>query len=57
MEGRVAMDDPDRLAERAARWREAGASHLTVDTMGEGWRGPDAHIAALAQAAAALSLA
>ena len=38
------------------RWREAGATHLSLNTMGAGLATVDAHLAALEQAAAALGL-
>ena len=59
MEGRVSYspDDPDKLARAADRWREAGASHLTVDTMYRGLATVDDHLAALAATAEVLSLA
>ncbi|MCW3064608.1 MAG: putative F420-dependent oxidoreductase, Rv2161c family [Solirubrobacterales bacterium] len=44
----------DELTRTAGRWRDAGASHLSVDTMGSGLGGLDAHLDALAQAAEAL---
>jgi probable F420-dependent oxidoreductase len=57
MEGRVSWKgDPEQLADRAASWREAGASHLSVNTMGAGLATVDQHVAALEQAAAALGL-
>jgi probable F420-dependent oxidoreductase len=48
-EGRLefASRDMDAVAEHARRWREAGASHLSVNTMHAGLEGVDAHIAAL----------
>ncbi|HET9690390.1 MAG TPA: LLM class F420-dependent oxidoreductase [Acidimicrobiales bacterium] len=55
MEGRVTVGD--RLVEFADRWRTAGASHISVNTMGVGLQGVDAHIAALGEAAGALGLA
>ena len=50
-EGRVeyATRDHDKMAEHARRWREAGASHLSINTMHAGLQGVDAHIAALAE--------
>jgi len=53
MEGRAAWkaDDPDQIARQTARWRDAGASHLTLDTMRAGLATVDDHIAALATAA------
>jgi len=59
MEGRVSFspDDPDKLARAADRWREAGASHLTVDTMYHGLATVDDHLAALTTTAEVLGLA
>lgn len=53
-EGRVDYNagDPERVAEHAARWREAGASHVSVNTMRAGLEGVEAHIAALSRVAA-----
>ena len=58
MEGRVSYspDDPDKLARAADRWREVGASHLTVDTMYRGLATVDDHLAALAATAEVLGL-
>ena len=55
-EGRVdfATGDPDLIARHAERWREAGASHLSVNTMAAGCRGVDEHIAGLATIAGVL---
>ncbi len=55
-EGRVeyAGGDLDRIALHAGRWREAGASHLSVNTMAAGCAGVDDHIAALVAVAEAL---
>ena len=55
-EGRLeyATRDHDKLAEHARRWRDAGASHLSVNTMHAGLRGADAHIAALEEMAQVL---
>jgi len=38
------------------RWRDAGATHLSVDTMGAGLPGLDGHLDALAKAAESLQL-
>jgi probable F420-dependent oxidoreductase len=48
-EGRVdyTADDPERCVRQADKWRSAGASHLSVNTMAAGCVGVDAHIAAL----------
>ncbi len=43
------------MAEHARRWRAAGASHLSVNTMHAGLVGVDAHIAALAEVAPVLA--
>jgi probable F420-dependent oxidoreductase len=58
MEGRVSWGEggADKLAEQAGRWREAGASHLSVSTMGAGLASVDDHLAALSAAAAALGI-
>jgi hypothetical protein len=58
MEGRVSFGagGPEKLAEQAERWRAAGASHLSVNTMGAGLGSVDAHLAALASIAKALGL-
>jgi len=52
-EGRLeySVRDHDALAEHARRWREAGASHLSLNTLHAGLRGADAHIAALEETA------
>lgn len=56
MEGQVlaATTNPGLLARHAAKWRGAGASHLSVNTMGSGCTSVDEHIAALAAAAEVL---
>jgi probable F420-dependent oxidoreductase len=48
-EGRVdyATRDLDRIGTQADRWRQAGASHLSINTMGAGCQGVDDHIAGL----------
>jgi probable F420-dependent oxidoreductase len=58
MEGRVSWGEggAGKLAEQAGRWREAGASHLSVSTMGAGLASVDDHLAALSAAAAALGI-
>jgi probable F420-dependent oxidoreductase len=55
-EGRIAYapDGSERLATHAERWREAGASHISVNTMGAGCDGVDAHITALTEIATVL---
>jgi probable F420-dependent oxidoreductase len=46
----------DELIGNAGQWRDAGATHLSVDTMGSGLSGLDAHLDALARAGEALHL-
>ncbi len=46
----------DDLRRDADRWRDAGVTHLSVDTMGSGLGGVEAHLDALAKAAEALQL-
>jgi probable F420-dependent oxidoreductase len=46
-----------RLVDHAGRWERAGATHLSVNTMGVGLQGVAGHLEALAQAAEALDLA
>jgi probable F420-dependent oxidoreductase len=55
-EGRLeyAGRDLEKMAEHMRRWREAGASHLSVNTMHSGLEGVDAHIAALREIAEAI---
>jgi probable F420-dependent oxidoreductase len=59
MDGRVTQGTggTDGLVRDAERWREAGAMHLSVNTMGSGLPGLDAHLDALAKAAEALHVA
>ena len=57
MEGRVSWrGDHATLADHVGRWRRAGATHVSVNTMGAGLGGADGHLAVLEQAAAALEL-
>jgi probable F420-dependent oxidoreductase len=55
-EGRVeyATRDHEKMAEHARRWRTAGASHLSVNTMHAGLQTVDEHIAALREVAEVL---
>ncbi|HWF36580.1 MAG TPA: LLM class F420-dependent oxidoreductase [Solirubrobacteraceae bacterium] len=55
MEGRVNVgaESPEEVARRVAAWREAGASHLSFNTMGAGLATVEEHIAALTAAATA----
>ena len=56
MEGRVSAGSRDLvdLMQQAESWRNARASHLSLDTMGSGLGGVDDHIAALTEAAEVL---
>jgi hypothetical protein len=58
MEGRISQGSgsTDELVKHAQRWQDAGASHVSVNTMGSGQRSLDAHLDALTAAAAALGL-
>jgi probable F420-dependent oxidoreductase len=57
MEGRVSWrGDAGKLAEQAGRWREAGATHLAVNTMGAGLASLGDHLRALERVAEALGL-
>jgi probable F420-dependent oxidoreductase len=58
MEGRASWTDGgvDKLVDHVERWRAAGATHLSVNTMSAGLGAVDGHLAALAEVAAALAL-
>jgi probable F420-dependent oxidoreductase len=58
MEGRVTLKPAavDVFADRVASWRDAGATHLSVNTMGSGLSTVDAHLEALAMAGGAMGL-
>jgi len=58
MEGRISWGPggSEDVVKHAQRWRDAGATHLDVNTMGAGLSGTDAHLEALAAAATALHL-
>jgi probable F420-dependent oxidoreductase len=48
MEGRVTWDgDPQQVADELAQWADAGATHMSVNTMGAGLRTVDEHLKAL----------
>ncbi len=49
IEGRISFGDgdPDAWNKAAAAWDEAGATHLSVNTMRAGLEGPDQHIDAI----------
>jgi len=40
----------------AEQWRTLGATHVSINTMGSGLAGVDAHVEVLARVAAALEL-
>lgn len=58
MEGRVSWGagGADKVAQQVGAWREAGASHVSVNTMRAGLGSADGHLAALAEVAATLGL-
>ncbi len=58
MEGRASwgQGDLDKLADFAGRWRSAGASHLSLNTMGSNLGSVDDHLAALERMAPAVGL-
>ncbi len=58
MEGRVTWGDGgvEQLLTHVDRWRAAGASHLSINTMGSGLGEVERHLAVLASVAAALEL-
>jgi probable F420-dependent oxidoreductase len=58
MEGRVNYGDGgvEKVLDHVGRWREAGATHLSINTMHAGLAPMDAHVEALAELAGALGL-
>jgi probable F420-dependent oxidoreductase len=58
MEGRVSWGEGGaaKLVDHVDRWRAAGASHVSVNTMGAGLGSVDGHLEALAVVASALGL-
>jgi probable F420-dependent oxidoreductase len=58
MEGRAnwGPGGAEKVVDHVGRWRAAGATHLSVNTMGAGLRGVDGHLEALAVASMALGL-
>jgi hypothetical protein len=57
MEGRVTWaGDPQKVVDDLAEWKAAGATHMTVNTMGAGLRTVDEHLAALTAVTETLSL-
>jgi probable F420-dependent oxidoreductase len=57
MEGRISWGegDVDRLTRQAGKWRDASATHLSINTMGAGLGSVDEHLAALAKASDVLA--
>ena len=55
MEGRINVGSASSssIDHQIAAWREAGATHLSINTMGAGFSTVDQHIAALASASQA----
>ena len=58
MEGRVSWTDAgvDKLVDQVGHWRDAGATHVSINTMGAGLDSVGAHVDTLATIAAALEL-
>jgi probable F420-dependent oxidoreductase len=58
MEGRVSWGEggAEAVLEEAGAWREAGATHLSINTMGAGLKSVEDHLSVLAESAAALGL-
>jgi len=53
MEGRITWrGSPEKLAEHTMSWRDAGATHVSVNTMGAGLRTVDDHLGVLETATA-----
>lgn len=50
----TATGSPDDWGQEAKEWRALGATHLTINTMNAGLKGPDAHVERLRQAIQAL---
>jgi len=59
LEGRVTWnpEDPARFERQVGKWRDAGASHLAINTMSTGQAGVEAHLAVLARAAELIGVA
>ena len=58
MEGRVSWTDEgvDKLVDHIDRWRAAGATHVSINTMNAGLGAVEGHLTALTEAADALDL-
>jgi len=46
----------EQVVEHVGRWRDAGATHVSVNTMGAGLAAVDDHLRVLAELATALGL-
>jgi hypothetical protein len=59
MEGRVSWTDAgvEKLVDQVGRWRDAGATHVSINTMNAGLGSVDGHLEKLATTAHALELA
>jgi len=57
IEGRISWGERgvEQLVDHAGRWRDAGATHLSINTMGAGLGSVDGHLAVLEQASEALA--
>jgi probable F420-dependent oxidoreductase len=53
MEGRVSWQDRDKGAAGLRQWQDAGATHVSINTMGAGLKTVDDHLGALAEASEA----
>src|SRR5579859_2429607 len=51
----TASGTPDDWHTQAAEWRALGATHLSINTLGAGLAGPDAHVERLRQAVQAVT--
>jgi hypothetical protein len=57
MEGRVTWHgSQEKLAAGIGQWRDAGASHVSIDTMGSGLASVDDHLAALVSASEVIKI-
>jgi probable F420-dependent oxidoreductase len=58
VEGRVSWGaaGTSQVVEHVGRWRDAGATHVSVNTMGAGLAAVDGHLTALAEVASALAI-
>ena len=59
IEGQVPsfLGQPERTTELFGRWVEGGATHLSINTLNQGYVGLEAHLDALGEAAEAIGLA